>query len=246
MKKHIVRFVVDEDLDIENHLIGLWTYTHQTHSLVPKESERYKKLLKLSPAGRKRFIAKELAWRYSPPKKKFLKMTADDINVAWAKMEKDFIRRIEKIHNRPFAFSRIRGVLSSAGRFGYDLKHRWFATSMFGNTFAAMDTAMHELMHFMFLTYYLETCQEQGLSERQIWAIKESFTMLLNVEFDDLQFNWDKGYPEHKELRLVIKKAWLKYHDFEKTLDKAIAFTKKNQGDTHAPAGVSKNMKYRL
>jgi hypothetical protein len=117
---------------------------------------------------------------------------------------------------------------------------------MFGNTFAAMDTAMHELMHFMFLTYYLETCQEQGLSERQIWAIKESFTMLLNVEFDDLQFNWDKGYPEHKELRLVIKKAWLKYHDFDKTLDKAIAFTKKKDGNTRIPReGDSRNLKYR-
>jgi len=227
MKKQIVRFVVDEDLDIENHLIGLWTYKEKLHSLVPKENERYERLLRLSPAARKRFVAKELAWRYSPQKKRLLISLTKEMNAAWAKMEKDFIRRIEKIHQRPFAFHSIRGVLSSADRFGYDVKHRWFATSMFRNTFAGTDTAMHELMHFMFLTYYLKTCQEQGLSEKQIWDIKESFTTILNLEFDDLRFNWDSGYPEHKELRGVIKKAWLTCHDFNKTLAKAIVFVKK-------------------
>lgn len=227
IKKQIVRFVVDKDLDIENHLIGLWVGKNKFHALPPTQSEKYEKLLKLSPAGRKRFIVKELEWRYSPSRKKLSILLAKEMNVAWAKIEKDFIRRIEKIHHRPFVFSSIKGVLSSAERFGYDLKHRWFATSMFRNTFASLDTAMHELMHFMFLTYYLKTCQEAGLSEKQIWDIKESFTTLLNVEFDDLRFNWDMGYPEHKALRLIIRKTWLKTHDFDKTLAKAIAFVKK-------------------
>ncbi len=111
MKKQIVRFVVDENLDIENHLIGLWTYTHKTHSLVPKENERYEKLLKLSPVGRKRFIAKELKERYFPQQKKLLRILADEMNTEWMKMEQDFIKRIEKIHNRPFVFPRIRGVI---------------------------------------------------------------------------------------------------------------------------------------
>ena len=226
VKKQIVRFVVDKNLDIENHLIGLWTYKNQLHSLTPKFSERYEKLLALSPGARKRSIAKELEWRYSPPKKRLSILLAKEMNAAWARMEKNFIRRIEKIHRRPFAFSSVRGVLSSADRFGYDIQHRWFATSMFRNTFAGTDTAMHELMHFMFLTYYLKTCQEQGLSEKQIWDIKESFTTLLNLEFDDLRFNWDSGYPEHKELRGIIKKSWIKTHDFDKTLAKAIAFVK--------------------
>jgi len=51
---------------------------------------------------------------------------------------------------------------------------------------------------------------------------------LLKIEFDDLRFNWDRGYPEHQALRGVIKKAWLKNHDFEKTLAEAISFVKKN------------------
>jgi hypothetical protein len=79
----------------------------------------------------------------------------------------------------------------------------------------------------MFHTYYQKTCEEQGLSGQQIWDIKESLTVLLNLEFDDLRFGKDIGYPGHEELRDVIEKAWLRYHDFEKTLEKAIMFVKK-------------------
>ena len=190
MKKTIIRFVVDEELDIENHLIRLWTYEQNIHLLNQKEVERCEKLLLLSPAWRRRYMRKELRANYSPTMKKFYAVLAKNMNVAWAKIEKDFIRRIEKIHGRPFAFTSIRGVLSSADRFGYNLKDRWFAVSMYRNEFTGgTDTAMHELMHFMFLTYYLKFCQDHGLSEKQIWDIKESFTTLLNLEFGDLRFN---------------------------------------------------------
>ncbi len=228
MQKQIVRFVVDKDLDIENHLINLWTYKNKNHPFTARQSERYEKLLKLSPAAQRRFIAKEIDWRYSPSRKKMLNVLAKDMNIAWAKMEKDFIRRIERVHDRPFAFSSIRGALSCDDWFGYNVPARIFAANMFRNTFAGgTDNAMHELMHFMFHTYYQKTCEEQGLSEQQIWDIKESFTVLLNVEFDDLRFSRDIGYPGHEELRNVIEKAWLRYHDFEKTLTKAITFVKK-------------------
>ncbi len=228
MQKQVVRFVVNEDLDIENHLINLWTYKNKNHSFTAKQSERYEKLLKLSPAAQRRFIAKEIDWRYSPSRKKMLNVLAKDMNVAWAKMEKDFIRRIEKVHDRPFAFSSIRGVLSCGDWFGYNVPARVFAANMFRNTFAGgTDNATHELMHFMFHTYYQKTCEEQGLSGQQIWDIKESLTVLLNLEFDDLRFGKDIGYPGHEELRDVIQKAWLRYHDFEKTLEKAIMFVKK-------------------
>jgi hypothetical protein len=230
MKKQIVRFVVDEELDIENHLIGLWQYKNKFHALAPGQKEKYKKLSKLSLTAQKRFLRNELAWRYAPSKKKMLEVLAEDMNVAWAKIENKFIKGIEKIHERPFAFKHIRGVLSSDNRFGYSLKDRWFSVSMFRNTFAGgTDNAMHELMHFMFLTYYLKPCQDRGLSEKQIWDIKESFTTLLNVEFDDLRFNWDAGYPEHKELRAATKEAWLKTRDFDATLEQAILFVKEKR-----------------
>jgi hypothetical protein len=226
-KKRIIRFVVDEALDIDNHLIRLWTYQNGVRALNPKEIERCKKLLPLSPVARRRFMRKELKRQHSPKMKKFSAVIAEHMNEAWAKIEREFVRRIEEIHKRPFTFRAIRGVLSSADRFGYNLKDRWFAVSMYRNEFAGTDTAMHELMHFMFHVHYQATCEAQGLTEKQIWDIKESFTVLLNVEFDDLRFNRDAGYPEHQELRAVIKRSWLRHHDFEKTLARAIVFVKK-------------------
>jgi hypothetical protein len=221
-KKTIVRFVVDKELDISNHVIGVWTYKNKMHSFMQAKNDRYEKLLKLSPGRQRKSIAKEISWLYEPKRLEKLRSLAADMNDAWAKIEKEFIRRIEKIHRRSFAFGKVRGVLSSADRFGYDIDGKWFATSIFRNKYAGVETAMHELMHFMFLTYYQEACERQGLSEKQIWDIKESFTTLLNVEFDDLRLNADRGYPEHKSVRDAIKKSWLKSRDFKKTLAAAI------------------------
>jgi hypothetical protein len=63
--------------------------------------------LKLSLSQRKIAIAKEIDWYYSN-KKVFLESLADDVNRAWAKIERDFINRIEDVHQRPFAFKEIK------------------------------------------------------------------------------------------------------------------------------------------
>ena len=89
-----------------------------------------------------------------------------------------------------------------------------------------MDTAMHELMHFMFQKYYYKTCEEKGLSKEQMWDVKESFTVLLNLEFSDLRFQTDDGYFTHKKLREIIKNSWEKDRDFDKALESGIEFIK--------------------
>ncbi len=208
-------------VDIKNHLIALDAYKRHFSGGTLQRNDRNEKLLKLSPAKRRAAISKEIDWYYSK-KKAFLNTVADDINRAWGKIEKDFIRRIESVHQRPFIFKEIKGVLSSAGRFGYH-SGKWFATSMFQNKFKAMDTGMHEMMHFMFHTYYQKECVKQGLTESQIWDVKESFTVLLNLEFADLRFDKDCGYPQHKKIREAIEKSWIKHHDFDKAFEAAIA-----------------------
>ena len=88
----------------------------------------------------------------------FLKGIAGDLNKAWLEIEKTVIRRFEMIHDRPFKFGQIRGVLSSANRFGYNIGEKWFATSMMRNKFMSIEGATHELMHFMFHKYYWDVC----------------------------------------------------------------------------------------
>lgn len=222
MKKQIVKFVINKNLDIQNHLIGLKTYKNKVHSSVQHKNEKFDTLLKLSKAKQKISIAKDIAKYYSPIKKKFLNSIVADINREWLKIEKDFLIKLEKIYKKPFPYNSIRGIVSSANRFGYDPDEHWFATSMWRNKFMAMDIATHELMHFMFHKYYWKICSDKGLSFKQIWDIKESFTVLLNLECSSIRFEPDYGYPEHKNIRDAIKKSWKKNPSFERALESAI------------------------
>lgn len=222
MKKQIVKFVIDKNLDIQNHLIGLDTYKNKTHSRAQQKNEKMNILLKLSKSKQKISIAKDIAKYYSLAKKKYLDSITADINREWLKIEKDFLIKLEKIHKKPFPYNSVRGVISSADRFGYSTKGRWFATGMRQNKFVAIDIATHEMMHFMFHKYYWKVCLDKGLSSKQIWAIKEAFTVLLNLECSSMRFELDRGYPEHKNIREAIEKSWKNNHNFEKALEFAI------------------------
>lgn len=226
MKKQIVKFVADKRLDIQNHLIGLRTYKDKIHS--QSKNEKLDALLKLSHAKQKISIAKDIAEYYSPAKKKFLDSIVTDINKEWLKIEKDFLIKLEKIHKKPFPYNSVRGVVSSANRCGYSTEKHWFATGMKQNKFIAIDTATHEMMHFMFHKYYWKICSDKGLSFKQIWDIKEAFTVLLNLECSSMKFEPDLGYPEHKNIREAIEKSWKKSPNFERALESAIKMALQN------------------
>jgi hypothetical protein len=222
MKKRVVFFVINKDLDIKNHLIGLDSYKNKLHSRTKQKNEFYDKLLKLSSKKRRAAIRKNIGRFYLPEKCKFLNSIAKDVNSEWAKIETVYFKRLEKIHKHPFPFSSVKAVLSSAGRFGYNTDGRWFAASMLQNKFASIDIATHELMHFMFHKYYWKVCEKSGLSWKQIWNIKEAFTVLLNIEFSDIRFQPDNGYPEHKKIRTAIENSWKQNRAFNKALSVAI------------------------
>jgi len=227
MEKRVVSFVVDKNLDIKNHLIGLDSYKNKLHSRTKQKNEFYDKLLKLSPKRREAAIRKNIGRFYLPEKRRFLNSIAKDVNSEWAKIETVYFKRLEKIHKHPFLFSSIKAVLSTRGGFGYDTHGGWFATSMMQNKFVSVDIATHELMHFMFHKYYWKVCEKSDLSWKQIWHIKEAFTVLLNLEFPDIRFQPDYGYPEHTKIRAAIEKSWKRYHNFDKALIAAIKTAKK-------------------
>jgi hypothetical protein len=223
----IVNFVVDKDLDIKNHLIGFDTYKRNKENSFPQfKNERIENLI-LRNATKEEIIAdiEKSMERYYKNKDKLISLT-QDINKEWVKIEEKFIKKLEEIHKFPFTFTSIKGVLSAAGRFGYNMNEGWFAADMFGNKFVCMDVATHELMHFMFHKYYDKICEENELSKNQMWDVKESFTVLLNLECDNFRFRLDQGYSPHKDLREVIKKSWEQNHDFNKTLEDALKYVK--------------------
>jgi len=220
-------FVIDKKLDVVNHLIGLNAYKrNKERNFQQNKNETYEKYLLLNDEIKiKAEIEKSIQPIYE--KKYQLDSLAEDINNAWVKIEGAFIKKLEEVHKKPFVFEQIKGVLSSSFRFGYKIDQNWFATDMLRNKFAAIDTATHELMHFMFHKYYDQTCKDKGLDKNKMWDIKEAFTVLLNLEFSEFRFQPDFGYAPHKELREVIKKSWLEHEDFAIALEDGISFLSK-------------------
>ncbi len=221
----IVTFVVDKELDIENHLIALNSYKRNRNRVfTQKENKDLETLSNLSIEEAKIEIQKTVETYYKNAEK--LISLAKGINEEWVKIEKDFIEKLEKIHKFPFTHKAVKGVLSTATRFGYNMNNGWFATDSSRDKFACMDVAMHELMHFMFHKYYDEVCKKSDLTPGEMWDIKESSTVLLNLECGELLSHQEVGYPPHRELRAVIEKSWMQNKDFDKTLADAIEFVK--------------------
>jgi len=231
MKSPHVKFVIDQKLDIENHLIGMHSYKEKLHSGHKKRSERYEKLLKLSVKERRNFIKKEISDFYSPKNKSKLEEIKKDSQKYWDKIEKEFFKRIKDVFGNPFPCNLIKGVFSTAGRFGYSIKknNEWFAVNIDSNKFVVAGTAMHELFHFVFHFYFWKECEKYKLNWKQIWNIKEATTVLLNSNFLDLRLGPDNGYPEHKKIRNFMLKEWEKNKDFKKILDKTCKFVIKQQ-----------------
>lgn len=223
----IVTFVVDKELEIANYLIGLSSYKRNKESGFPQmKNDFVEKLSLLTSYDEIRSEIEKHIEKYYRQKEK-LQSLVIDINNEWQKIEKKFIEKLEKVHERPFPYNSIRGVLSCSHRFGYNIENLWFATDMLRNKFIAIDTATHELMHFMFHKYFDSVCIENGLSKNQMWDVKEAFTILLNSEFSGFRFQADQGYSPHAQLREIIQKVWQENHNFSETLVATINFIKK-------------------
>jgi len=223
----LITFVIDKNLDIANHIIALNSYRrNKERGFKQYKNDSIENLLNFkSEEEIKVEIEKSIEQYYK--KETTLISLVNDVNEEWIKIEKAFISKLEKIHKFTFPNNPIKGVLSTASRFGYNTDDGWFATDMLRNKFLCIDTATHELMHFIFHKYYDQICIKNGLSKDQMWDIKESFTVLLNLEFIEFRFQLDKGYSPHMELREIIRHSWIKCHDFDKALEEAIKFIKK-------------------
>ena len=70
---------------------------------------------------------------------------------------------------------------------------------------------MHELWHFYTL-YGLGTDQEEKIGKQKYNDLKESLTVLLNVECKNLlpEGVVDMGYTQHQDLRKKILEYWEK------------------------------------
>jgi len=163
----------------------------------------------------KKFIAEYIDYNHIDINQKLA-----SIQESWAKVETEFISRMNRLFKIDFPLETFTAYLTTADR--CTLGKDYFFVAIFSQQ--QNKIIMHELLHFY--TYIAFEKEFSQLDEKQIYDIKETITELLNQEFSDLTGVPDSGYPQHKELREKIRFFWQEEKDIKKAVNRLIDFIK--------------------
>lgn len=145
------------------------------------------------------------------------------VKKSWKKIEKSYFKRLEKITKHKIYTNRFICYITTTVKCPYFKKENAFMIGILNSVENILKTIAHEIMHLQF-HYYFEDDLRKKISYEKFHDLKEALTVLLNIEFKDLQIGEDKGYLQHKKFREFIISEWEKQKDFEILLDKCIGF----------------------
>lgn len=148
---------------------------------------------------------------------KYLKKTQDakeiiaiksELEKSWRKVEKEYFKVLSKILEKPIYKSSYVCYLTTQYGCPYNEKESWFMVSTSSKLSTKIYIICHEFMHLQFLHYYRKYCLKKGLDENKTQDLKEALTFILNErEFKKIISFKDKGYPNHQQLRIKLKKC---------------------------------------
>lgn len=133
----------------------------------------------------------------------------------WEKISLEYKKRAEAIFKISLPEDVV-AYLTVNNRCPYNIEDNYFFVSV-SNPSPVASTIMHELFHFY--TWYGLHEELKDVSKEKYNDIKESLTVLLNLEFADLLDGAvDYGYPQHQEMRSKIRDMWLADKDLKKVV----------------------------
>ncbi len=133
----------------------------------------------------------------------------------WGLIEEESIRRLEIIFKIKYPTDEVIAYLTTNDRCTYNIKEGFFFVNL--NNLESNRTVIHELFHFYTWSAIHDELIKMNITELQYNDIKESLTVLLNVEFPDLLNGAkDWGYPQHQEMRKKILELWETEKDIKK------------------------------
>jgi hypothetical protein len=229
MSRRVV-FKINKKLDFKNHLIGI-SRIPSVNNMPAEHKEYYKKLKSaLDVENQRKIFEKETSRFYGKDSKKFRVLMVKQVQEMWDLMEKPYFEKMDKIHKNKFPLRKVNGILSTTPMvygYNFDGLNPWFTCS-YNSPIKAVHTTMHEMMHVYFHKYFFKKYKKKfKLTNNQIWTVKESLTVLLNLEFGGLRIFPDRGKLGHEKLRNRIKKDWVKYGDLDKVMEKICLCVKK-------------------
>ncbi len=141
----------------------------------------------------------------------------NEIEVNWRKVEKEFFVKADKIYKKSLPIQKITAYLTIDNRCSYNFDKNCFFVHL--NISQTNKTIMHELWHWYFWHNGGREIKEK-YGRLVFNDIKESLTVLLNIEFKDLlKGAVDKGYLQHQALRRKIIKQYYQTKNIYSVID---------------------------
>ncbi len=127
------------------------------------------------------------------------------IQDGWDKIKVQSIKKLNKLFDLNLN-EELTAFVTTDSRCTYNTDHGYFFVSFTSTSNSPNLIILHELLHFYTKEKYYDRLKEQGVSDKAYNDIKESLSVLLNIEFQDvLKGEQDKGYSQHQEMRRFIK-----------------------------------------
>lgn len=228
VKKRVL-FKIDENLDFENHLIGLNIFLKNSIKVPPDVIQYYEELKNINKNEQREVFIKKTRYFYNENALEIRSLLVKQTQEMWDLIDEKYFNKMEEIHKNVFPLETISAILSTTSTvYGYNFnnKNPWFACP-YDSSIKAIHTAMHEIMHVFFNEYfYKEYKLKFDLNDEQIYLIKESLTVILNLEFENIRIYPDKSKPGHEEIREKIKNNWIKHRDIAKVLEEICIYVK--------------------
>jgi len=132
----------------------------------------------------------------------------ESIATKWLQVSDEFEKRMNKYFGIIYPSRQIIAYLTHDQRCTYNISGEYFFITI--NARSPELIIMHELFHF-YTWHAFGKRFSKSLSAQQYNDIKESLTELLNLICGDLfQGALDKGYPQHQEMRALVKEMYNK------------------------------------
>ena len=136
----------------------------------------------------------------------------------WSEIKKEAIDRLTRIFNIMLEDQLI-AYLTTDSRCTYNTRDGYFFVSFTSTSNPPNLIILHELLHFYTWEKYHDNLINRGVSEKKYNDLKESLTVLLNIEFADLlSGHLDIGYLQHQEMRKQITDLHQQGNDLDAVL----------------------------
>jgi len=202
-----MKFLVDYSLqkDIQNYLNAGWKFTYHKHGreniqqrLLENFPQDFK--IKLLEAKSKDVAENTVKKFLDSRPENFKRITNLVIKVCQLVLDEEkqnIIDLLQKIYQNPFPFEKITVYITTFSISPYSYKDRWFMVTRNNSITGFINTAKHELNHFMFYHYYLDKLTQQKISQEKREKLKEALAIFSNPEGNDK--------PDIKELESYLK-----------------------------------------